>query len=132
MPWQQHRPLDLLLRRLGAEASVAETLGLDHLLSVKRRSSIMRYSIAAAGLGAALAFGSATFAADNGMRTGENGYGYDHETNGVATGWATQNNGYGSYHESDAGSAKWGNAKNANGYYHERNGSATLPGVQLR
>jgi hypothetical protein len=92
----------------------------------------MRYSIAAAGVAVALALGSATFVADNGMGTGENGYGYYHESNGAAPGWGTQNNGYGFYHESDAGSAKWGNAKNANGYYHERNGSATVPGVQLR
>lgn len=92
----------------------------------------MRYSIAVAGLAVGLAFGSAAFAADNGMGTGENGYDYYRESNGAATGWGTQNNGYGFYHESNAGSAKWGNAKNANGYYHERNGSAIAPGVQVR
>jgi glucan-binding YG repeat protein len=91
----------------------------------------MRYFVAAAGLALAVAFGSTAFAADNGMGTGENGYGYYHESNGAATGWGTQNNGYGLYHESNTGSTGWGNAGTGNGYYHESNGSATMSRVQL-
>jgi glucan-binding YG repeat protein len=91
----------------------------------------MRTYIASAALVFALGLGQTAFAAENGMGTGENGYGYYHESNGAATGWGTQNNGYGFYHESNAGSTGWGNASNGNGYYHESNGSATVRGVQL-
>jgi glucan-binding YG repeat protein len=90
----------------------------------------MRTYIAAAALVFALAFGQTAIAADNGMGTGENGYGYYHESNGAATGWGTQENGNGFYHESN-GDAGWGNASNGNGYYHESNGSATVSGVRL-
>jgi hypothetical protein len=71
----------------------------------------MRYSIAAAGLAVALAFSSTAFVADDGMGTGENGYGCYHESNSAATGWGTQNNGY--------------------EFYHESNGSEIVRGVQL-
>jgi hypothetical protein len=93
--------------------------------------SIMRYSIAAAGLAVALAFGSTAFAADNGMGTGENGYGYYHESNGAATGWGTSENGNGLYHESNGAATGWGTQENGNGLYHESNGSATVSGVKL-
>jgi uncharacterized protein YjiS (DUF1127 family) len=91
----------------------------------------MRHLIGAIAVVFALLSGATAFAADNGMGTGENGYGYYHESNGAATGWGTQNNGYGLYHESNAGSTGWGNASNRDGYYHESNGSATVSGVQL-
>ena len=91
----------------------------------------MRHLVAAIAVAFALLSGASAFAADNGMGTGENGYGYYHESNGAATGWGTQNNGYGLYHEGNAGSTGWGNASNRDGYYHESNGSATVSGVQL-
>jgi glucan-binding YG repeat protein len=104
----------------------------SHLVSRRRgKVFIMRYYIAASALVLGIGFGQTALAADNGMGTGENGYGYYHESNGAATGWGTQNNSYGLYHQSNAGSTRWGNVSNGNGYYHESNGSATVSRVQL-
>ena len=42
----------------------------------------MHHIIAAIAVAFALLSGASAFAADNGMGTGENGYGYYHESNG--------------------------------------------------
>jgi hypothetical protein len=85
----------------------------------------MRYSLAAAGVGLALAFGPQAFAGNPAWGDAANGNGLYHESNGAATGWGTAANGNGLYHESNGAATGWGTAANGNGLYHESNGAAT-------
>jgi hypothetical protein len=84
----------------------------------------MRYSLAAAGVGLALAFGPQAFAGNPAWGDAANGNGLYHESNGAATGWGTAANGNGLYHGSNGAATRWGTAANGNGLYHESNGSA--------